>query len=40
MTKRQLEAALREAEKVRDAWCAEYAKVRNELRRLTRKLSP
>ena len=37
---KRLTRRLREAEKVRDAWCAEYVKVRNKLRRLTRKLSP
>ena len=31
MTKRELAAALAEAERVRDQWCAEYVKVRNKL---------
>ena len=29
MTKRQLEIALKEAEKLRDQWCAEYVKLRD-----------
>ena len=37
MTKRELEAALAEAEKVRDQWCAEYVKVRNRLNRLKKE---
>ena len=32
MTKGELEAALAEAERVRDAWCAEYVKARDALR--------
>ena len=39
MTKRQLERALADAEKLRDAWCAEYAKVRKRLKKLERKVS-
>jgi hypothetical protein len=35
MTKRELEAALADACKVRDQWCAEYTKVRDQLARLT-----
>lgn len=31
MTKRELEAALADACKMRDQWCAEYVKVRDEL---------
>ena len=34
MTKRELKAALADACKVRDQWCAEYVKVRDELARL------
>ena len=32
MTKGELKAALAEAERVRDEWCAEYVKARAELR--------
>ena len=31
MTKGELKAALAEAERVRDEWCAEYVKARDEL---------
>jgi hypothetical protein len=34
MTKRELAAALAEAERVRDQWCAEYVKVRNKLAKM------
>jgi hypothetical protein len=32
MKKKKLKKRLRKAEKLRDAWCAEYRKVRDELR--------
>ena len=31
MTKKELKAALKECERVRDAWCAEYVKLRDKL---------
>ena len=34
MTKRKLKAALKKACKVRDQWCAEYVRVRDELAQL------
>ena len=36
MTRRELEGALAEAERVRDEWCAEYVKVRDALERARR----
>ena len=37
MTKRELEAALAEAEKLRDQWCAEYTRMRNRYNRLKKE---
>ena len=37
MTKRELKTALAEAEKLRDEWCAEYAKLRNELKKALKR---
>ena len=31
MTKKELKAALKECERVRNAWCAEYVKLRDKL---------
>ena len=33
MTKKELKAALKQCERVRDAWCAEYVKLRDKLAR-------
>ena len=40
MTKKELETALIECQKVRDSWCAEYVKMRNRHRRLWLKHRP
>jgi hypothetical protein len=37
MTKRELKAALAEAEALRDEWCREYARLRKEIRRLVKR---
>jgi hypothetical protein len=37
MTKRELEAALAEAERVRDLWCGEYVRARDALKALERQ---
>ena len=39
MTKRQLEIALKEAEKLRDQWCAEYVKLRDRKKKRPHSLS-
>lgn len=37
MTKRKLKKTLREIEKVRDAWCAEFVKLRNQIKIIAEK---